>query len=278
MNVGVLLLTHNEELHIGACLQSLEKAGAGLVDKIVVVDSGSRDRTLDIVRAHSRPVEIIERPFVSFSDQRNHGLDHAFAPGSWVLHLDADERLTLALAREIAALPADGKPVAYNLPSMTFFRGHPIPRASGYPVYQTRLSKVGPFRFVEVGHGQKAPPGIGPIPRTRNPYEHHPFDKGLGDWIARHDRYSTREAEEWLRQAKRYTFSAALRDPIARRQWLKQLSRSLPMAPSLVYYYLLLLKGGWRDGPEGRDYCRMRFVYENLVILKYHELKRKAGQ
>lgn len=265
MKISALILTHNEALHIAACLESLCE-----VEHICVVDSGSTDATLDIIRSLPRPIEIISRPFKSFSDQRNYALESAFAKDAWVLHLDADERLTLTLQREIATLSEEGA-VAYNLPSMTFFRGRKIPRATSYPVYQTRLTRTGWFQFIEVGHGQKAPPELGPIPRLKSFYEHHPFDNGMSSWIARHDRYSTLEAEEWLTNSTRYTFAAALRDPVARRQWLKQISRRLPFVPSLTFLYLYLFKGGFLDGAEGRDYCRMRMIYEQMIILKVNE-------
>jgi len=268
MEYGTLILTQDEDLNIDGCLESLR----GRTGQLVVIDSGSKDSTLDKVRNAGLPVTIIERKFVSFSDQRNHGLDNYFAPGTWVLHLDADERLTPALANELSSLPGDGPSAAWNIPSMTYFRGRRIPRASGYPVYQTRLTRAGDFRFVEIGHGQKAPPSMTAIPRLRQPYEHHPFEKGLRDWLARHDRYSSREAQEWLNSTHTYTLRQAMADPIARRQWLKRAMRVLPGAPALTYFYLLVLRGGFLEGREGRDYCRMRYLYEHLIVLKYHEL------
>lgn len=268
MKTGTLLLTHNEAQHILPCLHSLRDQA-----KIVVVDSGSTDATVKLIQSFERPVTLVKRPFVSFSDQRNYALDHCFEAGDWVLHLDADERLTELLAQELTALDTQGPEVAYNIASLTYFRGKPIPRASGYPVYQTRLSRAGQFHFIEVGHGQKAPPEMGPIPRLTHHYDHHPFDKGLSDWVLRHDRYASREAAEWLRSAGQYRGRDALTDPIARRQWLKQLSRRLPFAPALVYLYLMFAKRGVLDGPEGRDFCRMRLLYENLISLKVNELK-----
>lgn len=270
MRFSALILTHNEEINIRDCLRSLRG-----VDRVVVIDSGSEDRTRAIVREFEG-VELVERPFVSFSDQRNYGLDHCFAKGTWVLHLDADERLTRGLAREMRRLP-DGGAAAYNLAPMTYLRGRAIPRAAGYPVYQTRLTRAGEFHFVEVGHGQKAPPGMGVLPRLKHPYEHHPFEKGLGEWLARHERYATLEARDSLEGAAYASFAEAVRDPIARRQWLKRAVRRLPFRPTLVYTYLMYIRGGVLDGPEGRDFCRMRALYETIVDLKVRELARQSS-
>lgn len=263
MKFSVLLLTHNEEFHLEDCLNSIQGA-----ERVVCVDSGSTDRSLEILKKHG--VEVLHHPFQSFSEQRNLGLKHFFAAGDWVLHLDADERMDRKLAREIRGL-RPSKKVAFNIASLTHFHGRPIPRSSSFPVYQTRLTKVGEFEFVEVGHGQKAPPELGVLPRLRHPYHHFPFEKGLTDWLLKHDRYADREADEWLKNKGDYRLADALRDPIARRQWLKQFSRKAFFYPMLVYTYLLLIRGGILEGAAGREYCRRRFLYEMLVQMKVSE-------
>lgn len=256
MDFSVLILTQNEELHLRACLASLEG-----VQRVVIIDSGSTDRTLAIAREDPR-VELHSRAFTSFSEQRNHGLRECFAPHDWVLHLDADERLTDELAREIENLPND-RATAYNIAPMTFLRGRAIPRASGFPVYQTRLTR-GDFRFVEVGHGQKAPREAGRFPRLRQWYEHHPFEKGMREWLARHQRYARKEAAA-RRSESAIAISDALRDPIARRQWLKQMSYRVPGRPWLIYTYMMYIQGGTREGKAGWIYCRLRCLYEKMI-------------
>jgi glycosyltransferase involved in cell wall biosynthesis len=257
---SALVLTYNESRHIRACLDSLASAR-----RIVVIDSGSTDGTRAILRASGSRVECLDRPFESFSAQRSFGLRTAFEPGEWVLHLDADERLTPRLAREIGRLrPARGA-VAFNIASLTHFRGRAIPRSSGFPAYQTRLTRAGAFEFVEIGHGQKAPPELGELPRLRAPYHHHPFENGFAAWRTRHERYSDREAAEFLASRGRYTLAQALRDPIARRQWCKQASRRLPFRAACICAWLMVVRGGVLEGPEGRAYCRLRFLYESMI-------------
>lgn len=258
MNFAALVLSQNEELQIEGCLRSLEPAS-----RVVLLDSGSHDRTLEIARAFDR-VEIVGRPFSSFADQRNFGLTQ-FPTGEWVLHLDADERLTPALATELRALEPPLDAVAYNLAGLVFMHGRPIPRASGFPVYQTRLTRAGAFEFEQVGHGQKAPAGLGSLPRLREPYDHHPFEKGFEQWQARHVLYAEQEARVLLEGAAGPTVAQALRDPIARRQWLRHASARLPFRPTLVWLYLMLVRGGVLEGAAGREYCRRRRLYEGLV-------------
>ncbi len=271
MKYSILLLTKNEEFHVERFLKNVQH-----VKRLVVIDSCSTDRTVELLKKYPN-VQILSRPFVSFSDQRNYGLKKYFKPGEWVLHLDADERLSKKLIRELNKLRPDQGAVAYNLASMTFFRGRAIRYASGFPVYQTRLTKAGSFEFIEVGHGQKAPLHMKNIPALHHYYEHHPFDKGLTEWIARHDRYSSLEANDWCSNQAQYRLTDVLRDPISRRQWLKQFSRWLPCAPTFIFLYLYIVKRGFLDGREGLDYCRMRAIYEHLIRLKVNDSRRKRS-
>jgi glycosyltransferase involved in cell wall biosynthesis len=256
---GALVLTQDEERQVEGCLRSLAAAR-----RIVVIDSGSRDRTLEIVGSFPA-VRVVQRPFVSFSDQRNHGLASCFEAGEWVFHLDADERLTPELASEIDGLSPSNHHVAFNVASRTFLLGRPVLRASGFPVYQTRLTRAGRFHFEEVGHGQKAPARFGPLPRLRHPYDHYPFEKGHEAWRRRHERYADLEATDLRAGGRRLALRSALADPIARRQWLRRATARLPFRPELVWAYLMFGRLGLLDGRGGWEYCRLRWLYERMV-------------
>jgi glycosyltransferase involved in cell wall biosynthesis len=258
-----LVLTQNEELQIAECLHSLAPAG-----RILVLDSGSTDQTLEIARRVAR-VEILTRAFKDFADQRNFGLAQ-FAPDTWVLHLDADERLTPELAAALAALQPPADAVAYNLASRTFWGGRAVLRASGFPVYQTRLSRAGRFRFEQVGHGQKAPTELGTLPRLSAAYDHHPFEKGFEHWRARHERYADDEVRELRAGGSRPTLLHALADPIARRQWLKHATARLALRPAWVWLHLMFIRRGLLDGRAGWEYCRRRWLYEQMVSSRLH--------
>jgi glycosyltransferase involved in cell wall biosynthesis len=266
MRYHALLLTLDEERQVRPCLDSLADARS-----VVVVDSGSRDRTPQIV-AGFPSARLLARPFTTFADQRNFGLA-AFDAGEWVLHLDADERLTPELRAELRTLEPSAESVAYNLAALTFLGGRPLRRAAGL-VYQTRLTRAGAFAFEQVGHGQKAPAHHGVLPCLRAPYEHHPFEKGWDAWEQRHRRYARDEAADLLAPATRPTLGRALRDPIARRQLARRLSARLPLRPALVWAYLLLVRGGLLDGRAGREYARRRRLYESWVV---EELRRQRA-
>src|SRR5437667_2692945 len=93
--LSVIVLTYNEEVNLPACLDSLKAVEC----ETLVVDSGSTDRTVEIARGMGATV--VEHPFENYASQRNWAQRNLPIHGDWVLHLDADERLTPELAREI---------------------------------------------------------------------------------------------------------------------------------------------------------------------------------
>ncbi len=115
---SVVVLTLNEERNIGAGLESV----AGF-DECYVLDSGSTDGTREI--AASLGAAAASNRFTSFGQQRNWAHDHIPLKHDWVLHLDADERMTPALAREIGTVIAadTGKLAGFHIPERTLLRG-----------------------------------------------------------------------------------------------------------------------------------------------------------
>ena len=157
--LAAIVLTKNEEQHIGACLDSLAWA-----DRCVVIDSFSTDRTCDIAREHG--AEVIQHPFSDYAAQRNVAIDAVDA--DWIFFVDADERATPELAEEIrgivgveasAGLPeidpakastpegGSGEVVGWNVPRRNYLFGK-LTRGAGYwPDYQMRLIKRGHARY-----------------------------------------------------------------------------------------------------------------------------------
>jgi glycosyltransferase involved in cell wall biosynthesis len=261
---SALVLTLNEERQIADCLGSLAPA-----ERVIVLDSGSTDRTREIAANFPR-VDVHRRAFTDFADQRNAGMD-LFKAGTWILHLDADERLPAGLAQEILELaPGDG-PIAFNIPSRVSFMGRYLPRSSGYPVYQTRLTRAGSFRFEMFGHGQKAPAGSEPLPYLSEPYDHWPLEQDFAVWIRKQVGYAERDASA-LRARPRLALTRAVwSDPILLRTWLRGATARMPLRPWLVWLYLMFVRGGVIEGRAGWEYCRRRRIYEGLLDSKFQE-------
>ncbi|HTX64336.1 MAG TPA: glycosyltransferase family 2 protein [Opitutaceae bacterium] len=271
LKFSVVILTLNEEARLPACL-----ASAAGCDDLVVVDSGSTDRTVALARAAG--ARVVFHPFENFAQQRNHAHQAVEFRHPWVFHLDADERLTPALGAECAtftgAEPLDG---CYVAPHM-LWAGRWIPHCTDYPAWQARFVKTRGFTFVQAGHGQREAPQMR-MGRLRAGYLHDLSAGGVDGWLDKHRRYAREEAAAFLADGTgggvhlRALFTGP---PLARRRALKHLSYHLPARPALRLVYQYLLRGGFRDGREGWQYCRLLARYEGFAV---EELRRlRAGR
>ena len=269
--VSILILTQDEESNLPKCLESLQWC-----KDIVVIDSGSTDRSVEIAREAG--CRILQRPFDDFATQRNHGLEFGEFKHNWILHLDADEVMRVALQEEISAVLQDPHYDAYRIPSKTMFMDQWLKYSGMYPVYQVRLTRLGVFQFKQVGHGQKADIDPSRIGTLQQPYLHYSFSKGLDDWYKKHQRYAVAEAHETLKQLSGGTINWAgmiSADATLRRRSLKHLSCRLPFRPALRFIYMYLLRCGFLDGIAGYKYCRMLRDYERMIVRKVHEMERR---
>jgi len=137
--LAAVVLTKNEERHIGACLDSLAWA-----DRRAVFDSFSGDGTCDLAR--ERGVEVIQHPFSDYASQRNAAMQAVDA--EWIFFVDADERATPELAQEIrAVIDAPGRVAGFSVPRDNYLFGR-LTRGAGYwPDYQMRLLRRGRARY-----------------------------------------------------------------------------------------------------------------------------------
>jgi len=153
LDLSVILITRNEAAHIGDCIDSVLPLAA----QIVVVDSGSTDDTVQIARAKGATV-VVTQDWPGFGPQKNRALD--LATQSWVLSIDADERVTPELAQEIrrviggqqasdASAKAQATPNqnAYKMARLSNFCGHWIRHSDWWPDYVVRLFRRGTARF-----------------------------------------------------------------------------------------------------------------------------------
>jgi glycosyltransferase involved in cell wall biosynthesis len=269
---STLILANNEAENLPRCLGAL--AGC---DDIVVVDDYSTDTTREV--AERLGARVVQRRFDTFAGQRNWALDTVPFEHEWVLHLDADEVVTPALLAEIERTIEHTPYLAFRIPSKMMFLGRWLRHAATYPAYQVRLGRNPGLRFVQVGHGQREDLEPARIGTLREPYLHHAFSKGLEKWFAKHNRYSTQEAEEAIRHLREgrpdWWGPVALGDPVRRRRALKELSFRLPCRPSLRFLYMYVLRRGFLDGVPGLLYCRMLAAYERMIVWKMREIRRR---
>jgi glycosyltransferase involved in cell wall biosynthesis len=271
MSLSVLVLTYNEEANIRRCLKSVAWS-----DDVVVLDSGSTDRTVAI--AEGMGARVLQRPFDNFAGQRNWGLDRAGFKHDWVLHLDADEAVPPEMHEEILVAIRDGRFAGYRISLKLMFQDRWIRRASMFPAYQVRLGRRDGLRFKMEGHGQRENLPPGEVGTFETSLLHYSFEKGLSDWFEKHNRYSTAEAAEGLRrraQGGGGFWGIFSRDRGARFRAMKNLSAHLPFRPFLRFVYMAVIRRGILDGVPGLHYCLLVAIYEYMIVLKEKELLQR---
>ena len=275
MPYSTLVLTKNEAINVGRCLDSLAEC-----DDIVVVDSFSDDETEAIVK--TSPVRFLQRGFDTFAGQRNWAIDNVVFKHRWVLHLDADECMTPQLHAELSRLADADEKSAYMLANRVIFMGRWIRRCTMYPYYQARFLRLGESRFKQVGHGQHLDHATRGTGIAIEPYTHYNFSKGIADWVARHNRYADDEAQRITCDERGFLVSLpeALfsRDAGGRQQAHKRLADLLPLRPLVRFLYLYCWKGGFLDGRPGLHYCMLMAIYDYLIKLKAIERRQAAAE
>ena len=220
--LSAIIITRNEAADIPDCL-----ARVGFCDERIVVDCGSEDETVE--RAEAAGARVVQHAFEGFGPQKNFAL--SIATGDWVLSIDADERVTPALAAEIDTAIDAGAADAYEMPRLTYFCGRPIRHSGWQPDYVARLFRRGRARFSDdLVHERLI--SAGKLGRLREPLIHHGFDS-LEDALARVDRYSTAGAAMLVARGRRVWFVTGI-------------VRGL-----FAFFRAYVLRLGFLDGREG---------------------------
>ena len=223
--LSVILITRNEEANLDDCLASLE----GIAQQIVVVDTNSSDRTLEIAKNHGATIaQPLDWP--GFGLQKNRALD--LATSEWVLSLDADERLTPALRSEIlTAIHHSAHIDCFAIPRLSWYCGRFIRHSGWSPDYVDRLFKRGTARFSDdLVHERLVPNGQ--VAKLENPMLHYSF-MNYSQVLQKLDRYSTASAEQAFARGKT---SSPLK-AVLHGAW--------------AFFRTYVLRAGFLDGPQG---------------------------
>ena len=269
MSVSVLILTLNEEINIGACLDSLSWC-----DDVVVFDSLSTDRTCEI--ATERGARVMKRPFDNWSTHQNWAVTNIEFRHPWVLYLDADERCLPELRDEILRrVTADTPEAAFRVRRKDFFMGRWLKHAQLYPTWLVRVFRPQRIRYERLVN----PVAVvdGPTGELESHFVHYPFSHGVSHWVARHNRYSDMEAIEAakVRDTRESSGSIWSRDPNERRRALKDVFFRMPARPLVKFLYYYAWRRGFLDGRAGFTYATLQAIYEYLIACKGAELERR---
>lgn len=269
--VSVLILTKNEESNIQACLGTL-----GFSDDIVVLDSLSTDRTVEIAESNAN-VRVARREFDTEYLQRNYGLHQIEWKNRWVYVCDADERVPAELAAELQEIASrehvESAPVAYRIRYRNIFRGEWIRHCAGGDVWLLRLLQPDRVRY-EKRQTNVHPIVDGEMGELHERFTHYSFNCGLKRWFTKHNYYSDREAMEAVavvEQGRPTLKQLRDPDPIMRRRALKNFSFFLPARWAWRFGFDFFAKMGLRDGLAGAHYCMLVSMYEYWIELKMRE-------
>ena len=248
MKITATVITLNEEHNIASALESLSWA-----DEIIVVDSESTDRTVEIARGFTDRVFV--RPWPGYSAQKNFAAEQA--THDWIFSLDADERVSNNLAEEFKRLMADVQTPAagFEMPRLTFYLGRWIKHSGWRPDYKRRL------------YDRKSA-------RWRGDYVHETLEvdgkveKLKGDIL----HYTVRDASEHHLRMDRYTTMAAEQ---AHSQGKRSSIARMLVSPALVFVRSYVFKLGFLDGIPGLAIARFAAHYEFLKNLKLWEKRMK---
>ncbi|HWP85529.1 MAG TPA: glycosyltransferase family 2 protein [Terriglobia bacterium] len=249
VNISAAIITLNEERNLPRALDSL----ARVADEVVVVDSGSTDRTREI--AEQAGARFLVRSWEGYAMQKNFAA--AQARHDWILSLDADEALSPALAGELERLKqaGPGDAAGFTMPRLARFRGRWIRHSGWYPDPKLRLYDRRRGRWVgRYVHEHVAVEG--PVRQLKGDLLHFPADS----------------RQEQLRSVDRYTTLAAQQ---AFENGERLILLKLLVFPSWKFVETYLLRRGFLDGAAG---CEIAWVAGRYVCQKYEKLWRMARE
>lgn len=224
MSISICIICLNEETNILRCLQS-----ATWADEIIVVDSMSQDKTVEIAKQYTD--HLYQREWTGYTDQKNYAL--SLATGEWVLSLDADEEVSEGLRDEILfEIKRTDAKNGYLIPRRCFFQGRWINHGSYYPNHQLRLFKRDRARWV----GKRVHERVeirGEVGVLKNDLLHYPYRGIISEQLKTVNEYSGLVAENMHEEGKRYHL------------WL------LLLRPFFKFMEVYFLKLGFLDGVAG---------------------------
>ena len=251
LDLSAVVLTKDEEANIGRCLEKLR-----WVRKVLVLDSGSTDRTERIAKSFPNVTWAV-RPFDSFAGQCNHAL--GLLTSEWVLSMDADYILTDGVIQEISQLRPGPEVCSYTARFVYCIDGKPL-RGTLYRRGGPILYRREKCRYVDLGHGHAA--RVGTKTAALSNIVYHDDRKSMERWMANQREYARREVEFLFGPKPSEGWSLA--DRLRRLGWLM---------PVIAPLFALFVKGVVLDGRAGIEYARQRWIAEKLIS---EEIRRRG--
>ena len=269
-DLTAIILTRNEEINIEDCIKSIQ----GLAKRIVVVDSYSTDKTVELAKAMG--VEVFQHPFENYAKQYMYAVETAKIDTVWTLRIDADERFTPDSSNELEKICNENMTTDVAGIVLRFkknFLGKDLYHGGVYPwrkmnCYKTELGAI-EDRMMD----EHIVLSSGSIVKMKNDCLHFDF-KNLEFWINKHNWYSSRESVDYFQNMEK----PQKREEIDLKTWIKMnLYYKIPlgMRAHIYYLYRYYIKLGFLDGREGKIYAFLHaYWYRYLVDAKIYECKK----
>ena len=244
-SLTAIVLTHNEEKHLPDCLASLAWA-----PQVLVFDSHSSDRTLAVARAAKAHIQ--QRAFDNYAGQRDAALQAATS--EWVLFVDADERVTPALAAEVQSVLARPEP-GWWIPRHNYLFGRLTRHAGWYPDYQLRLLRRALARYDPARPVHELVLLDSPLPagQLREPFIHLNYDHPA-EFVTKQKDYAGYDAGRLLAEG------------------IRAKPHHFVLQPLRQFYWRWITLQGWRDGLHG---LRLSLLMAYFELEKYRQLWRR---
>ena len=246
--ITAAIIAKNEEKNIRACIESVK----GWVDEVIVIDGCSTDKTAVIARGLG--AKVIEHAWEgNFARERNIANENSTC--DWVLHIDADDRVTDDFKKKTDQLLDSDKTVdVYKFKRKSFFLGHFMEHGGWYH-YVPNLVRRGKVNFE--GDLHERPVYSGKLGTIEADIEHYPFDS-IAQFMERHNRYSTIQALRIFKE------SGAAKMPEVRKNLLRKSFKT--------FWKIYMKKKGRKEGMYGLIFAVLFAIMNFLVWAKYWEL------
>ena len=267
-DITVIILTKNEEKNIEACISSAK----AIAERIIVVDSGSTDSTVEL--AQNNGAETLFHEWPGHAAQFNWALDNCDIKTEWVFRLDADERISTELAAEIKEkLASDGSKdvAAYEMRWQMYFMGKHLKHGGNHRTYVVRLIRFGKA-YVEDKSMDERFIVDGKIEKLDSDFIHYDY-KGLDEWLKKHIWYSDLELRMYNGQM---SLTGGNEEQKKKRGFYYKLPKFI--RARFYYWYRYYFQLGFLDGREGKIFIYLQsYWYRFLVDAKIYE-QEKSGK
>lgn len=270
LDLTIVLPVKNEERNLAGCLAAI---GEDFASKVILVDSGSTDRTVDIARAHG--VNVIDFAWDGkFPKKRNWFLQKHRPTTKWVLFLDADEYLTDEFKAEARSVLPGSNHAGFWLCYSVYFLGRKL--RGGYPLKKLALFRVdaGEYERIEEDHWSDLDMEVhehpilnGTVGTLTSRIDHQDF-RGVAHYVTKHNEYSSWEAARFLK----YSGNESIRSQWTTKQKIKYRLMRSPFIGIVYFLGSYIGMGGWRDGAAGLTFAIMKMAYFTQVYCKIVEL------